>query len=262
MTRPFHFCLKVFAISALVASSCVSSASAEPLLGHNLTPTSNTLNAGQTMIGTYAIAYGFTDSLTVGTSPWLIVQYNMPAISVKYAFPVNEVITRLQIEQLYLKTFDFGWDRYKQESIWTRITASHRFDEHYTLHVNYGFQYFWDDTVAFSMRPTPVHHTPVTMSFSTLSEISFTDQFGIFAEAGILGLNYSNKYLQVGLSGFWKWSTGYIQLGVSRSYEIGPEYTTLADYTEWTNMYGVDRHSIFKYTRNPFHPELQLEFLF
>ena len=46
------------------------------LIGHNVTPTTDMLKSGVTTVGTYAMAYGFSDSFFIATSPWIWGSYN------------------------------------------------------------------------------------------------------------------------------------------------------------------------------------------
>jgi hypothetical protein len=248
-------------IFALIALLLAPLANAETLLGHNLTPTSGTLQQGEITAGSYALAIGITDHLTLGTSPWLIWMYNMPALSARYSFDLDGLFTRLTVEQLFFKTFHYGANMYQQESGWTRVTASRRFDHFYTLHTNLGLQYFSDDTVPFSLRPIPTNQTPITWSTSILQELNFTESFGAFVESGLLGLNYPNRYAHFGLSGFYKWSKGYLQLGLSKSIPIGPEQIQTSQFQVWQNSDGAWRASVYRKSPAPFHPEIQVQIL-
>ena len=113
------------------------------LLGHNFTPTSYTLPGRKLTFGNYALAYGITDSWTIGTSPWLILSYNMPMLETKFGFCLDSFIQRLSIDANYFKTFSYGRSLFQQESTFVRVTGSHRFSEAYTLHLSLGHQYFF-----------------------------------------------------------------------------------------------------------------------
>lgn len=213
------------------------------------------------MAGSYALAAGVTDQLTLGTSPWLIWAYNMPALSARYAFELDGFLTRLTVEQLYFKTFHYGYNMYDQESEWTRVTATRRFDHFYTLHANLGLQYFVNDRVPFSMRPIPTNRTPITWSASFLQELNFSESFGAFVESGLLAFNYPNRYAHVGLSGFYKWPAGYIQLGFSKTLPIGPDRIRTSQFEIWENSEGAWRASVYRKNPAPFHPEVQVQIL-
>lgn len=247
----------------LLLLSLISSAPshAETLLGHNLTPTSGTLHQGEITAGTYALAVGLSESFTVGTSPWLAWLYNMPALSVKYGYDTDGFINRIALEQIFFKTFAYGLDMYQQQSSWTRVTATHRFDDFYSLHGNLGVQYFWDDSVPFSMRPIPTNGTPLTLSTSLLHQVNFTDFWGAFFETGLLGVNYPNRYAHFGVSTFFQWQGGYLQLGISKTYPIGSELIQTDQFGVYENSRGEWRASIYRKDAAPIHPEIQLQLL-
>lgn len=249
-------------ILALFTSFLISLPSgAETLLGHNLTPTTSTLHRGEIMAGTYALAVGLSDEWTVGTSPWLLWMYNMPALSTRFGFETGGFFDHVTLEQLYFKTFKFGYDMYRQESTWTRVTASRRYNHFYTLNANLGLQYFWNDQVPFSMRPIPTNRTPITWSTGILHELHFTESWGAFLETGLLGFNYPNRYAHVGLSGFYQWSKGYVQLGISKTMPIGPDRIQISQFEIWENDAGVWRASVYRKNAAPIHPEIQVQIL-
>jgi hypothetical protein len=237
------------------------------LLGHNLTPTSYTTQKGQVLAGAYEIAYGITDQLMVGTSPWMIIGYNMPMVNFKYGFTPDLIFDHASIETMYFKTFSYGWNRYKQESTWLRLTGTNQFSSNYSLHTSFGFQYAFTDVVSFSMRPPPLNNTPITLSLSALQEIHFSKNVGMFAESGLLGFNFPNRYLHVGASGFWQWATGYIQLGLSKTFQIGPQRLNIDSIPynmwqghQWKISEGKYSSTIYYASNEPFHPEIHIQF--
>jgi hypothetical protein len=248
-------------VVSLLAAGCVhhSSASTETtdsedaqrpkvrgiLLGHNLTPTSYTLEKGAITAGTYALAYGVTDRLTIATSTWLDYAYNMPNFDVRYSFRLSDFIQNANFESIYFKTFNYGAGTYRQESLFERFVGTRYFAPSYTLHVSLGYQYFFEDEYPFSLRLRPGNGSRYNLDFSTLSEIHLTEHLGVFVELGTLGLNYAVPYLHTGLSVFGKWNWGVIQLGMSRSKSFRPVQTGIAGY---------------EFTDTVWHPEVQLQF--
>jgi hypothetical protein len=53
-------------------------------LGHNASPSSYALSAGQVTAGNFGIAVGITDHITIATSPWLWASYEAANIHVKW----------------------------------------------------------------------------------------------------------------------------------------------------------------------------------
>jgi len=197
------------------------------LLGHNLTPTSYTLKQGQGAFGTYAIGYGFTDFLMIATSPFIWFGYNMANVAVRAGADVDStLIDRIGVETIYFNTFNMQWMHYSQESIFIRATLTKQVASGYTVHGNFGFQYFMNSSHPFSLRPNPFENNPVTMNVGILHEINIGARTGFLAETAILGLNYKLPYAHLGLSFFWKNSTFAIQLGASASFRGSAEITT------------------------------------
>jgi len=232
------------------------------LLGHNLTPTSYTLEKNSVVLGLYYIGYGVTDNFMVATSPWMLGLYNMPMLDFKLGF-FPPLFDHASVELMYFKTAEFLLNDFHQNSTWFRLTTTSEFGKNYRLHVCLGIQYFFDDLLAFSMRPPPTNNTPLTISFSTLQEIHFSQHWGTFLESGFLGINYPNRYLHLGLSGFYQWSRGYLQLGLSKTIPIGPDYlgNHPNDSPYWKNGNGDFVDSVYYGDPSPIHPEIHLEFL-
>jgi len=218
------------------------------LFGHNLTSTTYTLKKNQTTIGNYVIGYGATDSLTLGVSPWIVIDYNMPMLDIKYGNPFNEKY-RYSIEGLYFKTYPYGKNYYDMEAWMSRTGISKEINEHFTFHTNLIFAYFVNDKVPFSLRFDPGNDCRYTLSLGTLMEISLDGNWGLLQEFGVLGLNYYNSYFQWGSSVFYRWNSVYAQLGFSQSATI--------------RKVGVNQQGQSVYTtQHVWHPEAQLQFFF
>lgn len=228
---------------ALAADECPQNGL---LLGHNFTPTSYTLPVRRVALGNYAVAYGITDSWTIGTSPWLILAYNMPMLETKIGFCLDSFVQRVSIDVNYFKTFSYRRNLYQQESTLIRVTGSHQFSEAYTLHLSLGHQYFFDNTRPFSLHLISGNGSRSSFNLTTLSEIHVISGLGAFIELGLAGLSYSVPWFQAGLSGFYSWSWGLVQFGYSRTVSLG-EGPYYADGLLATVVY--------------WHPEIQIQFL-
>lgn len=240
--------------------------------GHNLTPTSTVLSRGQAILGTYAIGYGVTDRLTVGTSPFILGFYNMAVVDVRYALLEREDF-RFTMEDLYFKSLPYKnlgpHTQYRQESTFLRLTASQRFSSFYTLHFSNGHQFFWNSDNPYSLNPNP--QEPYVLSVSTLHELRFSPHFGCFVEIGVLGLNFSSvfqasdptgvllqksgPYSHFGLSFFYENDSLMLQLGVSRSQSTvyAARRIDAMDFSPITSQQ-------FWHDLPMYHPELQLQF--
>lgn len=216
-------------------------------LGHNLTPTTYTLSKGEITAGTYALGYGLTDELSIGTSPWLAYDYNMPMVQMKYGTPGFWEGSRIAADLNYFKTYPYGENLYDMKAAMTRLGASYDVSSPYTLHAVLGIAYYWNDAKPFSLRLSPRNRDRYTLSLSTLHETRLTGNFGIMTELGMLGLNYLHPYLHWGTSLFVKWSFGYLQVGVSHS---------ITRFRESLDYGGGS----FELTDEVYHPEIQLQF--
>lgn len=228
--------------------SMTSTALEMPVLwGHNLTPTTYTLKKNQVTAGTYVLGYGVTDNFMICTSPWIDLLYNMPSIDGRYLIAEIKDF-RFLLDVSYFKTFQYLRNVYQQNSTFVRAVASQRFSSFYTIHEAFDYQYFWDETVPYSLDPTPGFQ--YTTSVSTLHEIHWFKHIGTFLEAGVLGLNYNTPYLHLGASAFGTWKNWMFQIGVSRSSSMGMEYAITNNYGYWY------------LSRVLWHPEIQLQAYF
>ena len=60
------------------------------LIGHNVTPTTETPRQGVGTVGNYALGWGLTDNLFLATSPWIWVSYNTANLHLKWAKNVSQ----------------------------------------------------------------------------------------------------------------------------------------------------------------------------
>ena len=245
MTKIFFLFFILCTFSTL--SFCTENETVPPLFGHNLTPTSYTLPPQRFTLGTYVVGYGISENLTLGTSPWLVLAYNMPMLELKLALQTNTFFERISVDGTYFKTFPYGSNLYEQESTFLRITGTHQFIQNYALHVSVGHQYFFNDAKPFSLRLIPGNGSRTNVSLSTLNEIHLVENVGAFIELGLMGLTYSVPWLHAGLSGFYYWGWGLVQLGYSRTVSLG-EVPYFADEGAATIVY--------------WHPEIQLQVFF
>ncbi len=224
------------------------------LVGHNLTPTTYTAHANTWTIGTFAIGYGINDNVMLATSPWLVAFYNMPNAILRFGTLTHGWFDQWAWEFDYFHTYKYGLNNYQQISVFNKITGTTHFSDYYSLHASVSYQYFFDDTRPFSLRLVPGNNTKYELAIGTLHEIRLSPYFGMFLEIGVLGLNYASPYCQYGASLFWKWSGGYLQLGLSRSVPIGEPHFPF--------MYRLIWEDTFTNTISIVHPEIQLQFTF
>jgi hypothetical protein len=73
-------------------------------LGHNASPSSYALSAGQVTVGNFGIATGITDQLTIATSPWLWASYEAANVHLKW-IKKRRSGTRIGALVSYFETF-------------------------------------------------------------------------------------------------------------------------------------------------------------
>lgn len=209
------------------------SSDAPPLLGHNFTPTSNVLKKGQVSVGTYAVAVGLSDAITLATSPWLLVNYNMPSAILRVGGPLLDDKLAGALEISYFKTFPIFFNLYRQESFYLRGVLTQKLSSRYSIHTGLSAQYFIDDNVPFSLR---LYHDAslFNITLSSLHEIRLWSSGGMFLEAGVSGLNYWVAHWLFGASVFFAPADGWlVQLGASLTNPVktaGPDKLRLGRF--------------------------------
>lgn len=240
---------------------CTPANAQDFILGHNLTPTTAVLNAGDSMLGTYAAGYGLTDKLTIATSPWLDISYNMPNVGLKYALPSGSDHTSFVIESLYFKTYPYGEKLFEQESYFLRLTYGLEFFGVWNPYLSVGYQYFVNDKRAYSLRAIPQQDDPRTASVSLLQIFNVHGNLAFLIELGVLGLNYPVPFNHYGASMNVRVMNWMLQFGFSASrsreaidYEIDGDSRM---YWSGTSK-GRTQHDIVRII----HPEIQVEYIF
>ena len=178
-----------------------------------------------------------------------IVFYNMPNLVLKYGTKIGET-WQWSGELGYFKSFPYFMNNYKQESPMARLVFTKNFNEIYSLHLGSVGFYFVDDTSPFSFRLNPRMKTDYMVGVGSLLEMHLSDSFGAMLEFGFLGINYLNSYMHTGASVFWKWQSGYAQVGMSQ------------DITAYPVEYRSDQRIKEQRVDYMPHPEIQVQFYF
>ena len=245
-------------ISKLKLKNTSTFTSSNFFVGHSLSQTTYTLEKGQAMAGTFAMAYGVTDSVTLATSPWLLGLYNMPNFIVRTKLDVSKHLG-LGFQAGYMRTEPYLQDSYKMEASYFNALVSSKWSRLFISHFQLNVMNFLDDERPFSIRvaqPT----TPLQISVSVLNEISvfkkYKDEFGIGLELGRIGVNEPLPYNHFGFSFFRKVDKLLIQLGVSISATPNVESSDLAFIGSSMLPSGEEFKKIVT------HPEVQLQWFF
>lgn len=188
-------------------------------VGHSLTQTSYTLPKGKWMMGSFALGYGLTDDITLGTSPWLVTLYNMPNVILRTKKSLS-ASTALGMQLGYMKTQDYLRSFYEMETVYGNLIFSHVFSKNIRSHFQVNAMYFRNEEQPFSIRvqnPT----TPLQISLSNVNEITAYKkagvEFGVGLEMGVLAINEELPYLHGGLSFYRKVNNFFFQVGMSLS---------------------------------------------
>jgi hypothetical protein len=248
----FVFALAVFGLVCVTADANATSTLAPPYLeGHNLTSTTYVLAPHQWTVGTYALGYGVTEKLTIATTPWLDLIYNMPTLEAKYAVAIDDR-WRWSEEILYFQTQPYLRNHYKMTAVMDRIGASYKFNDVVTLHSQFVSFYYFDETVPFSLRLTPDNDQKYELAVGLLLETHLSEHWGTFMELGAIGLNYANVYTHLGSSLFYQFSSGYVQVGISDSFTA--RWVNYSQNGTTTSSYGE--------IQSVYHPEVAIQYFF
>lgn len=274
----------LIAISFLIFQE-VSIADSPPLLGHNLSSTSNVLESGQCTIGFLHAACGISDKLTLGTSPWIIADYKMTAIALRQQVSKNENTTEaFQVSyfktfedrrEVYFKNNDFSsgdeteYSGYEMEAIWTMYIRSKKLAPHFTLHYNLHINYYFNEVAPFSFRRPYENPSPWQINASTLYEVELVQRWFIQGELGLLDIINSPLHTHAGVTIGRKWDSGYFYFGFSYTSTLKALFAPneREDYQMRLITNEEEGYDSEKNTRSidydySIHPELTIQFFF
>lgn len=227
----------------------------EPILfGHNLSPTAETIHKGDLTVGTYYIGLGLTEDLTFGTSPWMMLGYNLQNIIFKLKHPLfgDQILSH---QLAYFNSDKNLGSVYDQKSMAYWMTYPIDFDR-YKLNITMNYMYFWNEKKPFSLRREPFNRQAQQITLSTLNQFYFSEKTILQFELGILGVNYTYPNLSAGAS--WvhifqnKWT---LQIGGSISRRFGGPYFPDDMQSRYIDSYE-------NYELSSIHPEIQIQYWF
>lgn len=184
--------------------------------GHLLSPTTYTLKKNDFSLGNLFAGLGVTDELTLGVSPWMLGSYNMYNALIRYRI-FNEPDWQFGQQFGYFKTYTVSRPHlgYQMEALSLWNTLSHRISPVFTAHYNLNIMYFFDETIPFSLRQEPGRNHAYQVSPTVLLESALTQSWGLLAEFGLMGLDYSQPNPHVGSSLYYRSKIWLIQIGYS-----------------------------------------------
>jgi hypothetical protein len=276
----------VFSFLFLVLSnfSVAYSSENDLFFGHNLSQTNYVLKSGQTTFGTQVIGYGLTDDLTVATSPWLIVDYSMLSLILKYKFDENRSFEFSYFKACFRKdacakkTFDGEYVDYEKgysmEAFWLVMIDRYTINDHYAVNVNYGLQYYANQKMPFSLKRPASDPKPWQIHVTTLNEANLFGPYFMYGEAGALIPFDNQPYIVAGVSAGYKKSNFETHLGFSLTskysalfnpaYRVDAQQKLKQNYKSYyseSDSLAIEDKSIFDYDY-ALHPEFSIQYSF
>jgi hypothetical protein len=262
--------------------------------GHNVTQTANVYPTRRCTIGTQLLGCGVNDSLTLATSPWLAIQYNMYNLDLRYQIDSHDEKSRA-VQISYFKTYDTKqrlspeaypsspsydpyyctfsstegcFTGYMMEALWVYWIQSQKISEEYTFHWNIDAAYYWDDRKPFSLRRPQAHKTPWQINLMTLHEFHMTGGFYLQAEIGVLGALEKFPPFHSGASISYRGKNLAAQFGFSATGSLNAWAST--DRTDYharaleNSVNGIHQEYSDYELRQDFsiHPELFVQYFF
>jgi hypothetical protein len=207
-------------------------------------------------VGNYILAYGLTDEVMIGTSPWLQFSYNSDNLVLRLKHPLDSESSIGQ-QLIYLQNDTSFGSVYEMTAFLYWLTWSKKMTTFYNLNISLNTMYFWDEKIPFSLRREPYNTEVYQFSLSTLHQLSVTEKIMAQFELGVLGLNYRLPYFQLGSSFVYLEKNYSIQVGASVS--LMPPYETPYIPIGNTNRIGLTGENLDTLS---LHPEVQLQYWF
>ncbi len=239
-------------------------------LGHNLSTNNNTLGQRETSIGTLFVAHGITDQLSIGSSVFVLAEYEMFNAMARYAFPISDK-EKIGFDVAYFKTFggnartsetcfDTGsgiecslsatyYDGFIMEAINGKFTYTNLITNYYRFNTTLSYFYYFDDRMPFSFRMDPANNDPFTLNLTSLHEFKVNKHFFVNLEGGLWGLNYNYPYYHTGITLNLQARNVLVGAGVSTTFSPAFPRERARSFAGYDSRYSI-------------HPEVQLQFFF
>lgn len=208
---------------AIISPSVHAFTSADPeskvvYAGQNVTQTAFVYPKSRCTFGTQLAGCGLTDQLTLVTSPWLLVQYNMANANLRYQLSSDSILSRA-VQIGYFDTYANGkslpsetnpsdpnydpdycrwlttdecYIGYEMQAAWIYFAQSEKISTAYNFHWNLSAAYYWNDKKPFSLRRPQNGDSRLQLNLMTLHEFHMTGPWYLQAELGLLG--FTRKY--------------------------------------------------------------------
>lgn len=247
------------------------------LNGHNLTATSDLLKPGSCAVGIDIAACGVNKKFTLGTSTWLLKDYNMLSVAGRFFLDQDSKHNRWGLQLNYFKTFNNPnvvngeykrLGNYQMESFWLMLVRTLNIAKHFRMHLNFHVNYYWDQKYPFSLRRPSMNKTPWQLNATMLNEIDLIDGWFVFFEMGLLDFTRNPLHVHGGSSIGKVWDNFSFHIGASltTAVEALDKPTVRNDYQQrlrgTREGYNGDLDSdLVKYDYS-IHPEFSLQYVF
>ena len=241
--------------------------------GHNMASNTYLLDAGSCAAGPYSAICGVSPYLTIGTITWLMWDYNSYNFIARSAYPINKNST-IGAQVIYIKSDEnlnpSEFYIYQMETLRSQAIFTTEHNNTVTTHINFIYEYFFEETFAHSLRRNPLNNQPYQFTLSSLWEFEVNDQTILQTELGAHGLNYKYPQLLIGFSYGYKFKNSYLQIGISMN---GTPYSILGASERIDTQTGVYANnkgrgldgtdqSIQMKADFDMHPEIQYQYFF
>jgi len=227
-------------------------------VGHSLSQTSYTLPKGKWMVGTFALGYGISNNITLGTSPWLLTLYNMPNVLLRTKKEIS-TSSAIGLHIGYMKTAEYLRNEYEMELLYGNLIYSFVVNKNIRTHFQANLMNFISESRPFSIRVSRPTLTS-QISLSNISEVAVykkgSHEFGFGAEVGYLGVNESRPYMHGGFSIYRKTKNLFLQAGLSLSASNNVGVSDFSYVGQGNLPPGGEFREILT------HPEIQVQYYF
>lgn len=214
--------------------------------GHLVTGTTDTLNKGQSTIGTHLVAHGLSNDVTVGFVPVTYLGYQMYGVGTRSRLVTGKSYN-LAADLFYFDSIDKNGPSAFEQTSWSlKLNNNIRLSESVRLHLTAGAQYFLNDESPFSLRPDPQGRfitfaskdrkeyqakkedfkrnprDPRTLSLTAMPSFKVARHTAINLEYGILGYNYDYPLQHAGASVNFEMNRSDLSLGASKTWRKTP----------------------------------------
>jgi hypothetical protein len=169
--------------------------------GHNLSITSYVLAEKRCAVGLDLVACGLPGDFSIGSSTWMWTDYGMFSLALRKRFELD-YLTAYQMTYFETKGSEesFNDSGYKMQALWNQFVKTFDFEDHYKMHLNLHVNYYFDETLPFSLRRPSFSTSPWQFNLTTLHELHMTGSLYMIGEAGFLDVGRSPQHIHGGAS--------------------------------------------------------------